>query len=192
MLWYGLLIPPVVWAIQLELNYGLASHACFPAGTPRASFLPGWERIWVVLLVVNLVCSGYLRNRSPCLRIFLASLARRTACRGGSRRCRISFPGAAESVRRFRAPGERSVHRRHILQHPLPLGAFDMLAGLAPRALWALPLALIGSAALAQESFPPSAPGSPAHGAALIAEKGCGACHMIPASRARTDWLALR
>ena len=56
LLWYGLLIPPVVWAVQLELNYGLASHACFPIGTPRASFVPGWERIWVVLLVVNLVC----------------------------------------------------------------------------------------------------------------------------------------
>jgi hypothetical protein len=55
LLWYGLLVPPLVWAIQLELNYGLASHACFPVGAPRASFLPGWERIWVVLLVVNLV-----------------------------------------------------------------------------------------------------------------------------------------
>jgi hypothetical protein len=62
-----------VWAVQLELNYGLASHACFPAEAPRASFLPGWERIWVVLLVVNLVClalcaiglltSGYFRRR---------------------------------------------------------------------------------------------------------------------------------
>jgi hypothetical protein len=62
-----------VWAVQLELNYGLASHACFPAEAPRASFLPGWERIWVVLLVVNLVClalcaiglltSGYSRRR---------------------------------------------------------------------------------------------------------------------------------
>ena len=56
LLWYGLLVPPIVWAAQLELNYGLASHACFPVEAPRASFLPGWERIWVVLLVVNLVC----------------------------------------------------------------------------------------------------------------------------------------
>jgi cytochrome c2 len=44
----------------------------------------------------------------------------------------------------------------------------------------ALMLALVGSTALAQESIPPMAPGSPAHGAALIAERGCGACHMIP------------
>ena len=32
----------------------------------------------------------------------------------------------------------------------------------------------------AQESFAPPSVGSPAHGAELIAEKGCGACHMIP------------
>jgi hypothetical protein len=53
---YGLLVAPLIWAIQLYLNYGLASHACFSDRTPRASFLPGWERIWTVLLVVNLVC----------------------------------------------------------------------------------------------------------------------------------------
>jgi cytochrome c2 len=41
-------------------------------------------------------------------------------------------------------------------------------------------LALIGSAASAQENIPPLTAGSPSHGAALIAEKGCGACHMIP------------
>jgi cytochrome c2 len=55
-----------------------------------------------------------------------------------------------------------------------------MLAGLAPRALCASLLALIGSAASAQENIAPLAPGSPSHGAALIADKGCGACHMIP------------
>lgn len=55
-----------------------------------------------------------------------------------------------------------------------------MLAGLIPRAMHSSLLALIGSAALAQESVPALAPGSPAHGAKLIAEKGCGACHMIP------------
>ena len=56
LLFYGLLVAPLIWAIQLYLNFGLASHACFPSEAPRASFLPGWERIWVVLLVVNLVC----------------------------------------------------------------------------------------------------------------------------------------
>ena len=33
---YGLLLPPLVWAIQLYLNFGLASHACFPGEAPRA------------------------------------------------------------------------------------------------------------------------------------------------------------
>jgi hypothetical protein len=55
-LWYGLLAPPLVWAAELYLNYGLASHACFPGQAPRASFISGWDRVWVALLVVNLVC----------------------------------------------------------------------------------------------------------------------------------------
>ena len=55
-----------------------------------------------------------------------------------------------------------------------------MFTGLTPRALPALLLALVGSTALAQENVPPLAVGSPARGAALIAEKGCGACHQIP------------
>ena len=55
-----------------------------------------------------------------------------------------------------------------------------MLTSLIRRTMRPLLLALIGSAASAQENIPPLAPGSPAHGAELIAEKGCGACHMIP------------
>ena len=54
-----------------------------------------------------------------------------------------------------------------------------MLASLIARASPSL-IALMASAALAQESVAPLAPGSPARGAELIAEKGCGACHMIP------------
>ena len=46
-------------------------------------------------------------------------------------------------------------------------------AGLALIAVFALPCR-------AQESFAPLSVGSPARGAELIAEKGCGACHMIP------------
>ena len=48
------------------------------------------------------------------------------------------------------------------------------------RATPSLLLALVGPTALAQENVAPLAVGSPAHGAELIAEKGCGACHMIP------------
>jgi hypothetical protein len=58
LLMYGLLAPPLVWAIQLYLNFGVASHACFPGELPRASFLPGWEQSWVALLAVNLVCAA--------------------------------------------------------------------------------------------------------------------------------------
>jgi cytochrome c2 len=54
-----------------------------------------------------------------------------------------------------------------------------MLASLIARASPSL-IVLMASAALAQESVAPLAPGSPARGAELIAEKGCGACHMIP------------
>jgi hypothetical protein len=57
-LFYGLIAPPFVWAIQLYLNFSLASHACFPGEAPRANFVSGWGRIWTVLLVVNLVCAG--------------------------------------------------------------------------------------------------------------------------------------
>ena len=41
LLYYGLLAPPVIWAFEFNLNYALASHACYPAGETRASFLPG-------------------------------------------------------------------------------------------------------------------------------------------------------
>ena len=57
LLLYGLLIPPLAWAAGLYLNFGLASHACFPDGGPRATFLPGWEEIWSVLVAVNIICA---------------------------------------------------------------------------------------------------------------------------------------
>ena len=55
-----------------------------------------------------------------------------------------------------------------------------MLAGLVQRAMCALFLALagVGGAGAGNNSSPGA--GSPAHGAALIAAKGCGACHTIP------------
>lgn len=73
---YGLLVPPFVWAVQLDLNYGLASHACFPDGAPRASFPSGWERIWVVPLVVNLVCAAFCANGIAASGSVLAPFAR--------------------------------------------------------------------------------------------------------------------
>lgn len=105
-LFYGLLAPPLVWAIQLYLNFGLASHACFPGETPRTSFLPGWERIWTALLTVNLVCAaicaigllaaGYSwrRLRNPPA-IAAGTLSERT--RGADERL-IGFPVAGLMV----------------------------------------------------------------------------------------------
>jgi hypothetical protein len=71
---YGLLIPPLAWAGELYLNFGLASHACFPDGGPRSSFLPGWEGIWTVLVAVNVICAlgcaiGLLTSRYSKTRI---------------------------------------------------------------------------------------------------------------------------
>jgi hypothetical protein len=76
---FGLLLPPLAWAVQLYLNFGLASHACFPGEAPRTSFVSGWDQIWIVLVTVNVACaticaigllaSGYswrgLRNLPP-------------------------------------------------------------------------------------------------------------------------------
>ena len=53
---YGLLVPPFLWAFQESLNFGLASHACFPHATPRAAFIPGMNWVWYALLGINLAC----------------------------------------------------------------------------------------------------------------------------------------
>jgi hypothetical protein len=56
LLYFGLMAPPAAWATELMSNFALASHACFPNGVARASFLPGWEDVWTVLLAVNILC----------------------------------------------------------------------------------------------------------------------------------------
>jgi cytochrome c2 len=55
----------------------------------------------------------------------------------------------------------------------LSLNSGALLAGCS------IVLSLLAAPACAQ-NFEPLMIGSPAHGAELIAEKGCGACHMIP------------
>jgi mono/diheme cytochrome c family protein len=54
-----------------------------------------------------------------------------------------------------------------------------MLAGLVRGVIAASLLALAATASPTQKTNA-LLPGSPAHGAALIAAKGCGACHTIP------------
>lgn len=55
-LYYGILIPPFLWAFQESLNFGLASHACFPHDSPRATFTQDMDWVWYALLGINLVC----------------------------------------------------------------------------------------------------------------------------------------
>jgi hypothetical protein len=55
-LYYGILVPPFLWAFQESLNFGLASHACFPDGAPAATFTRNMHWVWWALLGVSLVC----------------------------------------------------------------------------------------------------------------------------------------
>lgn len=53
----GLAAGPAAWIVQLVVNYGLASHACYPSTAPwLVSPPPGWasERLWLTAL--NLTC----------------------------------------------------------------------------------------------------------------------------------------
>ena len=52
---FGLCGGPLAWAIQLNVNYALVSHACFPAVAPRVWPLSGWEGLSTVMLVINVV-----------------------------------------------------------------------------------------------------------------------------------------
>lgn len=48
---------PGAWAIQLVVDYGLASHACFPGAVPLRQSPPGgWTGEAAVLLALNLAC----------------------------------------------------------------------------------------------------------------------------------------
>ena len=46
---------PARWAIQLNVNYALVSHACFPAVAPRVLPLPAGTASGGVMLVINVV-----------------------------------------------------------------------------------------------------------------------------------------
>jgi hypothetical protein len=48
---------PGAWAAQLVIDYGLASHACFPGAVPLRQSPPGgWTGEPAVLLALNLAC----------------------------------------------------------------------------------------------------------------------------------------
>ena len=45
---------PLAWFVQLNVNYGLDSHPCYPHEAPRAHPLPGWEGVGTALFAINL------------------------------------------------------------------------------------------------------------------------------------------
>lgn len=52
----ALLAAPLAWSAQLLVDYGLASHACFPKETPRQFFMHGWEWVGSAIIAINLAC----------------------------------------------------------------------------------------------------------------------------------------
>lgn len=48
----ALLAAPGAWSLQLLVNYGLASHACFPRSAPKGH--PSWDWLWPSVLAINL------------------------------------------------------------------------------------------------------------------------------------------
>jgi hypothetical protein len=56
LLFGALVASPLAWSAQLLLNYGLASHACFPRDAPRATFMAGWEWTPHAIIAINLAC----------------------------------------------------------------------------------------------------------------------------------------
>jgi hypothetical protein len=56
-LWYGILAPPIVWACQLLLDFGLnESVACAPGSRPQGQFFN--TSIDVVIQIVNAVATA--------------------------------------------------------------------------------------------------------------------------------------
>lgn len=50
---YAVLGAPAAWALQLMINYALASHACYPNDIPLSQ--PIWGFLWWALLGVDLI-----------------------------------------------------------------------------------------------------------------------------------------
>jgi hypothetical protein len=52
---FGVFAGPFAWAAQLNVNYAIASHACFPDMQSRTSVLPGWHGFAWGLGAINLL-----------------------------------------------------------------------------------------------------------------------------------------
>jgi hypothetical protein len=46
---------PVVWGLQLIINYSLAAHACYPGDMPLHDVAPGFHSARTIILLVNLL-----------------------------------------------------------------------------------------------------------------------------------------
>ena len=82
----GLAAGPSAWIVQLVVDYGLASHACFPREAPRLGELPALgtaEPAW--LIGINLAC-------------LCVALGGAFASYGSWRRTRAEKRGGAEAV----------------------------------------------------------------------------------------------
>lgn len=50
---FALVAAPLAWLIQTSANYGLSSHACYPADEPLLSMQASWP--WPAALIITLV-----------------------------------------------------------------------------------------------------------------------------------------
>lgn len=53
---FALLAPAILWAFALYFDYGLASHACYPAESPLPAPPAGWIGLPFDLKLFNIAC----------------------------------------------------------------------------------------------------------------------------------------
>jgi hypothetical protein len=51
----GLAGAPAFWVVQLIVNYGLVSYACYPFIEQRSTPALDWGSIWIAVIIINLV-----------------------------------------------------------------------------------------------------------------------------------------
>ncbi|HLH12619.1 MAG TPA: hypothetical protein VKV77_12175 [Methylovirgula sp.] len=57
LLFFGLLIGPAAWSLQLVTNYALAAYRCYPDDMPRATILPNWHWSSPTILAINVIAA---------------------------------------------------------------------------------------------------------------------------------------
>lgn len=77
----GLFAAPAAWLVQLLIDYGFTSLACFPREHPLSAPAPGWGWAWTASAGVNIAA-------------LLVALAGAAACFRIWRRSRAEWPGS--------------------------------------------------------------------------------------------------